>query len=577
MIKVQIISSENLPISTKNERKTKILCFSSSSCNYFYDSYKSTDNNQNPKWNSSFDVDLYRCNTLFFKLYSSRLLSPDIFLGEVNIDFISFLLQSPGSEILQLPHKIIQYKFPVTSCTSPNAHLTLSFLYVPKIYRPIQIKDYSNFFIHVWLTYNPPISNFDNQIEIELLQACSQNDFKAGYFFNLKSFHSFESVGYGTSKGIFRGQTGFTPIITFSMERINEKVNFLIVNVGNYKGVVTVNFVGEQKEKEEYLDEKFYLSVKKNNVIGTIKSVDILVEPNKKYCAPVCFYYQKKLIKSDFVIKKFQNFTTHNFQKSDVADQLFSEIPFNSSIIEVAQSEIEILKNVKLMKTFVLPMKEQISLQKVFHEFNLHPHFKIRIYINGSTTSTTGSCAYTNFWKPHFKIYDKEYGHLCHEISKPLLKPPLFHFRTQSDKSSIPIDWHSYVDLDLDEIGPEKIIVFIIRCRSSFKSANSNGMIGIASSEMGKEILLFRNQIFEDDNLNNFGIFMRFEYINREWFIIPMKYCFTQKKKLDYVADALFKNNWMITDCMIKEIEENLVSGSSDDEILLDEIESVKT
>lgn len=582
MIQIQIISADNLPVPTTKERKTKIFCFSASSCNYFYDSFKNKENTRNPKWNSTFNVDLFRCSNLTFKLYSSRLLSRDIYLGEVLIDFSSYLLQSPGNEILKQPYGCIRCEFPITSCNSPNAILSLSFLYIPRFYRPIQFKDVSSPFIHVWSTFTPSIESIENNIEIELFQAyvIKEKKNKTGFFYNLNNFHSWESVGYSSSTHTVLGPTGFTPIRTFFLERINNKYNFFIINVSNnYSGIVTLNILAERQGKAFSMDDKKFIMPRndKNHLIGTVKTVDIKVEPNKKYLVPIYLFYEKKMLKKTFDINQFQQLTTHNSNsKSDFADQISSEIPFYSGIIEIAQTEINDLKNSNLMKTIVLPQIEKVNIQKVFQDFNLQCHSKIRIYINGSTTVSSGNQRHTNYWTPFFTIFDINTGKKCHEISKRLTKKPLFHFRNFFEKSALPIEWHTYVDLDLDEIGIDKIIVFNIACLSSLESASPPGVVYISHIEGESETLLFRTPIFEETCKTYVTSFMRFEFIEDSWNIIQMRYAFRKKKKFDFYINALFKNNWVIPEFLMNKIEGDSMPDSSDEEILLDEIESAK-
>ena len=90
MIHIRVISAENLPVYTKEVRKTRIYCFSSSACRYFYGSFKNKDNTINPKWNGEFDADLLRCSSLSFILFSSRLLSKEVYLGRVDISSMQF-------------------------------------------------------------------------------------------------------------------------------------------------------------------------------------------------------------------------------------------------------------------------------------------------------------------------------------------------------------------------------------------------------------------------------------------------------------------------------------------------------
>lgn len=582
MIRIQVIGAENLPVPTKKERKTKIFCFSKSSCKYFYDSFKNKENTQSPKWNSTFDVDLFRCSVLTFKLYSSRLLSRDIFLGEVIIDFSSYLLQSPGNEILKEPYGNIRCEFPLTSCTSPYSILSLSFQYIPTFYRPIQFKDVSNPFVHVWATFTPSIENIDDNISIDMLQAyvIKEKNSKKGYFYSLNNFHSWESVGYSSSTQTFLGQTGYTPIRTFFLERMNETYNFFIINVlNNYSGVITLNIIAERQGKMESIDGKYFISPRNNkkHLIGTVKTVDVKVEPNKRYLVPIYLFYQRKMLKKTFEINQFQQLTTIN-QKSndDFADQICSQIPFHSGIIEVAQSEIEDLNDANLKKALILPENDKVNLQKIFQEFNLRVFSKIRIYINGSTTVSTGQNAHTNYWRPMFTIMDAKTGQKYHEISKKLTKKPLYHFRGIFEKSQLPIEWHTYVDLDLDEIGIDKIVIFKIGCLSTLDSASPPGVVHITHIENDTETLLFTNPIYVDTCLSFFTTFMRLEFIEDSWNITQMRYPFGKIKKMDFVVDALFKNNWVMPDFMMNKLDDDLVPDSSDEEFLLDEIESRK-
>lgn len=570
MIKVQIISAANLPVPTKKERKTKIVCFSSSSCSYFYDSFKNNENTRNPKWSSSFDVDLFRCSYIHFKIYSSQLLSSDIFLGEVNIDFSKFLNESPGNQILQMPYGNIRCEFPITSCTSPNATLSLSFLFIPKSYRLIKFNDVKKPLIHVWATFTPSLQGIGDNIEIELLQAYADKENKTGYFYSLDNSNSWESVGYSSSSSTFLGPTGFTPIRTFSISRIDGLFNFFIVNVSNYSGVITLNFVAEQKGKKEFFDEKPFFSLKKDkkNSIGTFKTVDIKVESNKKYCVPFYLFIEKKLIKDNFEFMQIQSsaFETQMVSKSDYIDQICSEIPFQTSIIQMARNKIESFKDINIMKTFVLPLSEKVSLHKVFSQLNIQYKPKIKIYINGSTTITTGNITVVHYWRPLFQIFDKKTGQLCSEIQDQLIKKPFFTFREKFEKSSSRFKWHTSVVLDLDSIGIDKVVIFNIACMSYLCDADPDGIFHITSlADDGKEVLLFRNPIYEDSQKSKCGTFMRFEFIEDSWCVVPMRYCFNKKKKMISANDALFKNNWMLPQSFNEKQDEESSSHSADD------------
>lgn len=177
MIHIRVLSAESQPVYTKKVWKTKIYCFSLSPCRYLYGSFKNKDNTTNPKWNGEFDVDLLRCSNLSFIIFSSRLLSHEVYLGRVEIDFNNFLYQEPGNQILKSPQSVVQCSFPITSCSPSNSFLTLSFSYYPKIYRPIKFQSVSSPMIHVFTTYSPSVEICP--VEIEFIQAYYIDEKKA--------------------------------------------------------------------------------------------------------------------------------------------------------------------------------------------------------------------------------------------------------------------------------------------------------------------------------------------------------------------------------------------------------------
>lgn len=582
MIQVQVVNAENLPVPTKSERKTKIFCFSTSACHYFYDAYKNDLNTRNPTWNCTFDVDLFRCSILTFRIYSSRLLSRDIFLGSVEIDFFTFLNQSPGDEILKDPYGSVSCGFPLTSCSSHNAILNLSFLYVPKVYPPIQIKEISKPFIHIWTTFTPSPPNIENIVEVELLQALTIKEKKNeyGFYFHFNKFYPWESVGYSSSSKSILGQTGYTQIHTLFPERISGKYNFFILNVGNYSGIVTLNFVAEKSGKQKFLKEgTFQVPKTRKPQIGTIKTIDVHVEPNKKYCVPLYFFYEKKFFSEKIEFNEFPLITANmltnseeNDQKTDFTDFMSYENMFNSAIIEVAP-----LNDVHFLKTFVMPTSEKVSIQKLFQEFDIQFNSKIRIYINGSTTHNSGNNSHTDFWTPSFVIYDNMTGQRCPEISKELKKKPKMHTRF-FDKNVLGNDWHYFVDLNLDEIGIDKTIVFNIYCVSTLESACPPGMLLIThvNADNGDDdvTILMRNVIYTDSCDTRSACFFRLEFIEDSWFIIPMRLCCKEGKKLDFILDSLYRMNWEMDQSLIDKMKDKSHSDSSDEEILLEEVNS---
>lgn len=577
MIEIHIISAKNLPVPTQKERKTKIFCFSSSSCHYFYNSFKNNSDTKNPIWDCKFDVDLFRCSVLTFKLYSSRMLSKDIFLGTVDINIFHFLTNSPGKEILKSPYQLVNCEFPLSSCKSPNAVLNLSFMYSPKIYRFIQVNKISKPLIHVWTTFTPSPPNIENIVEIELLQVCPYKDNNDAFYYYFNKFHPWESIGSSSLSNTILGQTGYTQIHTLYTDRINGKYNFFILKVSNYSGVVTLNFVSEKHGRQKNIKNKMFITPKANNTaIGTIKTIDVVVEPYKKYCCPFYFFYDKKFFSENFEFNSFPLIEAQ-IQKSDAvldfSDFINNEAPFHSNIIESTKSHIQNLNGFNFFETFVLPNTEKVSLQKVFQKFNLQFNSKIRIYINGSTTRSNGTSAYTHFWKPDLIIYDKSTSQRCPEVSKLLLKKPNCQSPILFKKDIHGHEWHTFVDLDLNEIGIDITIVFTVHCQSPLESANPPGMIFITHIEGDNETILFRNSIYTDSYNIYYASIFRLEFIEDDWYIISMRNCCNKKKQLDFVLDTLCKSRFMMTQSLNEKINEEFYSDSShDEEILLEEI-----
>ena len=155
MIHIRVLQAQNIPVYNNQHRKTLISCFSVSSYRYFYGSFKSKDKTTEPSWNAEFDADLFRLIELNFSLYGTRFMSKNVFLGNVNIDFIDFLSKPPGNQILSGPEISIRFEFPITTFTPSNAFLSLAFSFTPTIYRPIEFNPsfHTNYFIHLFILF----------------------------------------------------------------------------------------------------------------------------------------------------------------------------------------------------------------------------------------------------------------------------------------------------------------------------------------------------------------------------------------------------------------------------------------
>lgn len=572
MIKIQILSAENLPVPTKKERKTRIFCFSQSSCRYFYASYKNDENSRCPQWNVSLDIDLFRCNTIIFKLFSTQILAVDIFLGEVIIDIPTFLSQSPGKQLLSDPGKVIPFEFPIAYSNSKDTKLNLAFSISPKVYRPIQSKEISNPLIHLWANFSPSTSNQSDTVKFELIQVffTKERKTKNGYFVHFNNSHPWESIGYTSSSKEIYDPTGNTPIATFLADRITANYFFFILDVSNFSGFVTLNFVAEQNGNQFKFSNGEYIIPKKfHPLIGTLKTVNVEVEPNTKYLVPIYFYFEKKIISNKIEFNPFPLLSRDKSLMSETktySERVSSEIAFHKSIVELACSAIDEFKNVNFNKIFLLPNSVCVSLQRTFRDFNLIDDSSVRIYINGLTSYSDGGNFYENFWIPLFSVIDRQTKKKCRENKIDL------NYKKMFQKEVFGNDWHTYCDLKLNEIGTEKMIVFSIKCDSSLESSCPQGMIFISHVDGENETLLFRNPIFADSCDSHYATFFRFEFLEDGWNIIPMRNYFQNQKDFDSFIDVASKNDWKIPESVLEKKRESSLSESFSDEMMLDSI-----
>lgn len=567
MLSIQVLNAQNLPVPTTKERKTRIYCYSFSSGHYFYDSYKNDENTRNPVWEESFDVELFRCSRLYFRIYSSRLLSEEIFLGDVNIDVLSFLNQKPGSEILKAPYGTIRCEFRLSNCQSPNSILNLTFTYTPTPYSPIEVKDISKSRIHLWTTYSPLPTNPNSAVNIELLQATvykNKDKSESGTFLHFSKSHSWEDVGYGSMDNQVLGSTGPTQIRTFYLNRISEKYNFFIINSIEYTGTVILNFVCDRVGKIDKVDNGlFETPLTKKNQIGIIKSIQVNVQPNKKFCVPIYMYFEKKLVNSIFEMKDFPLISCDKPSKlTDFCDIESNDIPFEKQIIEKAKQTIQKLSRVNFERVMVIPFYEKVSLQKVFHDYGLPINSKLRIHINGSTHRTNGKTSHTDYWDPYFTVFNKKSRNRVPNLAKELGEKPNKKERLFTAGDISGEKYHTSVDLDLSKIGIDNVVIFNICCNSTLESANTPGLFSITSVNGEKETLLFRNFIFADSRGTFFTSFFRFEFIDDSWNVTQMRYYFHEAKRMNFALDSLFANNWVMPSILMN--DNNVVANHQD-------------
>lgn len=585
MIRIRVLEADNLPVYNNQFRKTLISCFSVSSYRYYYGSFKSKEKTTHPSWNAEFDVDLFRLVELNFSLYGTRLFSKDIFLGNATIDFIQFVSKPPGNQIIGSPDCSIRYEFPITDCDSPNAVLSLSFAFIPTIYRPIEFNpsSYSKNNIHLWATFSPPLNNFETPVDIELLQAFSiedeQSDIKYGLYYNLNKETPFECIGKSSSPHNFLGPTGLTQIHSFAISRMNGKCTFFILNVANYTGTVTLHFILDPKGKFDHFDDKNYMQPKNSQEIGTIRTIDVKVEPNKKFCVPYFLYFETHEFKKN-TFEFFECETIANFDKTKIqnengqreySDRVRSEIEFHSEIMKNVRLIPE-NENVNFLRTNVLPFSEKVSLVKTIEDFHLQPECDLRIYVGGSRTFSIGNDAYTDFWNQGFIVYDKNSGQRCPELSQTLTSKPINQYTATFSKSFLPLKlkWNSILTLNLNQIGSDKILVYFVSASSSrLQEALPSGFFMISHLCNEYETLLFRNLIYADLRESHFAVCFRFEFCENEWKILPMRRYFNDKNEMDFVIDSMHANNWILPEILTNKRVEVRSNKFDDDDFLI--------
>lgn len=578
MIHIRVIEAENIPIYNNQSRKTLISCFSISSYRYYYGSFKSKDKTTHPIWNAEFDADLFRLIELNFTFYGTRILSKDVFLGKVDIDFIKFISKPPGNQIIGGLDCSIRYEFPII-CDSPNAFLSLSFSYIPSIYRPIEFNPstYSKHFIHLWATFSPPITNFETPVEIELLQAFpiedETSDIKYGLYYNLNKETPFESIGKSSSPRYFLGPTGLTQIHSFSVSRMNGKFTFFILNISNFSGKVTLNFISEQKGKFQHFNNYNYMQPKtpNNEEIGIIKTIEINVQPNMKYCIPFYLFFEYHEFKKNTF--EFTEITTAPVLDKNTLNQGKSEIEFHSQIITNIQSVPE-NEDVNFLRTNVLPSIEKVSLSKILNDFHLNEDCELRVYVGGSKIHMTGNSAYTDFWNQSFVVYDKTTGQRCPEISKLLTSKPISQYASHFTPSFLKtkLKWNSILTLNLNEIGKDKTLVYFVSSSSDLQEAFPSGFFLISSLLNENETLLFRNPIYADVRETFYAICFRLEFCENGWEIIPMRHYFKTRNEMDFVLDSIHANNWILPEILENRKNGNYSTELGNDEFLINDI-----
>lgn len=570
MISIRVIEVDNLYISNKKLRKTLISCFSNASYHYYYGSFKSKSKTAHPRWNKVFNVDLFRLIDLNFSLYGAQIFSKNVFIGNVHIDFVQLLSEPPGNQILINPGREIRCEFPINSTHTTNSYLSVSFSYSPKIYHPIQFKPATYFkqIIHLWATFSPPIENDNkNQVEIEFLQASTiydddRRNTHNGVYYILNNETPFECTAKSSSPRFFLSQTGQSQVHSICLTKIEGCVTFFILNVKDFSGTVTLHFVLEKKGQFRHFSGRSFMKPKTAHPkIGTIETVDVSVKPNTKKLVPIfnrlgghpylpnSFEFGR--CKSDAEIEK-RTITTENN----------AEIEFHEEIMKNMASIHEVSK-VHFLRVNVLPIVKTVSLKKTMFDYGLKFDPNLRFYIGGSTTYTTGNSVVVDTWKQGFIVYDKGTGQRCTQFSDEM-KP--------RHKSFLPtkFKWNSILGLNLNSIGTEKVLVYFIHCDSCLESANESGFFMISHIENQKETLMFRNVMFPEVIKEHFASCFRFEFIDDDWQIFPMRHYFKDEKEMNFAIDSMHSNNWVMPEILLHQKHDVNDVEFSDDEYLIE-------
>lgn len=576
MIHIKVIGAENLLLLPDKLKKTRISCYSYSSYRYYYGTFKSREKSTTPEFNAEFDVDLFRAINLSFSLFMSDDTLPVSLIGNVSIDLPQFLIKGVGKRMLDSPSTTFSFKFPITASVNEKPFLILQMSYKPKDYEPINIEEFKDLpIVHLWATYDPPVPITNKTpVEIELLQAYPIDNLKSktklGYYFHLNSKYSWESVGKSSTNKPILGSTGLTQIHSFSLPKIQGKYNFLILNVVNYTGVVKLNFIGEEKGKITNLGDSNYINLSEQVKVGILKTIEINVEANAKYCAPVLLCYNNKSGKIVFAITGLLPCLCNKYKSDETLeepDSVYGDEEFRLKIIEEASKIIPGWDNVNFKKTSILPKFDAVSLSKTFQSYNIQDDHKIRLYLGSAIPFNGGGSTQTDVWTPTFVVYDKANGSRCQDIEKDLMLRPTLEFPTNFfAKSFLHFKFNSFIKIDLSKYGPEKVIIFAMTCATHTKQA-PHGIYLITHSEEENETLFFRNLISAGSPKVHFVVCFRLECVEGDWQIIPMRHYFREQKKMIQALDSMYVEKWSLSKTM-SQINDTFISESSDGEPL---------
>lgn len=552
MIRIKIGNAANLPLNGQNV-KTKLYFFSLSSLRFLNFTTQCTGNGVNACFDTDFYVPFFRCRYLSFTIYSSKFLKNDTFLGRVDIDFFKFLCDNSIESFFSSASYSIKHKFQITSCKS-DSYLTLEFSFIPEKYNPISFEKIKSPFFHVYSTYSPPLPpkyslNPELPVEIELFQAFPltptaedrKNRIKNGIYFTLTKENSWDEIGSSTMNNIVPCPSGITQVHTFQTHLINNKTELFILNVSNYCGTVTLNFVGDEKGKNKsFPDGEYFVSKSSDDTeLDRFHTIDIQVERNKKYVVPFFIYYMFPRL---FGGKTINNFPILTFDKSTQ----FSEASFQTQLLSELLKINTNWNEYKFFRAIVIPSSQKVSLLKILNEFHLPSNMNLKLYVGGSAKNYQNNVTLSGYWTPFFIVFDSKSGRRCEDIEKSLVSPtnmrncnPAVNYM---EKQIYGFVWTFSVDLNLDSIDSNKMIVLCVKTGAKLENCSPPGSLTILDAHNGT--LLLRKQITVNAGGSRFGTFLRFMFSEDGWDIFPMFKFFPDVEKMNFYVDSLHRNNW---------------------------------
>lgn len=540
MIHINNLNAIYIPILTKKIKKTKIYCLSQSSRSYFFKSSKSNEKTINPKWDLELDIDLFRCHILTFLLFSSKEKGKKVYIGRVDINMISFLLEEKGKDLINQPQKTIQYEFQIKTTIPTESFLKISLSYYPVVYPKIELNDIECNYIHIWATFSPPNYDFQNNpIEISMIQGCKYGNTN-GCYWGSYSFYSkqtlWENVGYNSQNEYIFTPSGLSQIHSLSFHRINLKMITFILNVSNYQGTVTMNLVLEnEKEVKIFNNQQYIVPEIKHKKIGILKTYEIQCEPNHKYCFPFCMFRQKydhQILFFDFPCLSMKKISSSSEESDD---------DFNSLIINQIKTKFAYFNNLDFFLHHQIN-NDEVTLLKFFEDLDLPVNFDLKIYVGGGTVIKCSDVDFEYFWEPFLYIYDKNKNESCKVIDKTLINKKSCSF------NAFGYECNFCIELNLNRLDINYVFILIIYSDIQMEETENDGFFLITQQNKESQAFLFANMIYPDKFNVHYAICFRLEYVEDSWVIYPMRSYYKTKRKELNAIDHLILNNWFLPD-----------------------------